>query len=162
MAMKFRVGNGFDVHRLAEGRKLVLGGVTIPHSMGCVAHSDGDALIHALCDAILGAMAKKDIGHYFPDSDAAYKDIDSRILLRKVCMIASQEGYRIENADCTLILQEPRVAPFIDGMRANLAEDLHVGTDCVMVKATTSETLGFTGRKEGIAAMATVLLSREE
>lgn len=160
--MKFRVGNGFDVHRLAEGRKLVLGGVTVPYTMGCVAHSDGDALIHALCDAILGAMAKKDIGHYFPDSDAAYKDIDSRILLRKVYKIAAQEGYRIENADCTLVIQEPRIAPFIDGMRANIAEDLHVDADCVMVKATTSEALGFTGRKEGIAAMATVLLSREE
>jgi len=159
--MNYRVGNGFDVHRLAEGRRLVLGGVDIPHDVGCVAHSDGDALIHALCDALLGAMALRDIGYWFPDNDDAFKDIDSRILLRKVHDLMLEGGWKLENADCTLILQAPKVAPYVETMRKNLADDLCCEISQVMVKATTSEHLGFTGRKEGVAASATVLISRE-
>lgn len=157
--MKYRVGNGFDVHRLAEGRRLILGGVDIPHTVGCVAHSDGDALIHALCDALLGAMSMHDIGWWFPDNDDRFKDIDSRILLRKVFGLMREGGWRLENADCTLILQAPKVAPFVEKMRENLAADLEADISQIMVKATTSEHLGFTGREEGVAASATVLIS---
>jgi 2-C-methyl-D-erythritol 2,4-cyclodiphosphate synthase len=153
-----RIGNGFDVHALVAGRRLVLGGVVIPYDRGLDGHSDADVLLHAVCDAILGALALGDIGAHFPDSDARWKDADSRVLLRHVVSLATGRGYRIGNLDVTLIAQAPKVAPYVAAMRANLAADLGCEEGEVSVKATTSERLGFTGRGEGIAAMATVLL----
>ncbi|MBQ0086623.1 MAG: 2-C-methyl-D-erythritol 2,4-cyclodiphosphate synthase [Bacteroidales bacterium] len=159
--MDIRIGNGYDVHALAEGLTLTLGGVRIPFEKGCVAHSDGDVLIHALCDALLGALALGDIGRHFPDSDEQYRGIDSRILLRKVREMIAERGYRISNADCTLLLQKPKIAPYIDEMRKCLASDLGVEIGRIAVKATTTEHLGYEGRGEGISAMATVLLTGE-
>ncbi len=159
--MDIRIGNGYDVHQLADGLPLVLGGVKIPFSKGCVAHSDGDALIHALCDALLGALAMGDIGKHFPDTDDRYKDIDSRILLQKVCSLVADKGYSISNADCTLLLQKPRIAPYIDEMRGCLAQDMGIDVSRVSVKATTTEHLGYEGRGEGVSAMATVLLIKQ-
>jgi len=153
-----RIGQGFDAHRFATGRRLVLGGVEIPHGEGMLAHSDGDVAIHALCDALLGAAALGDIGRHFPDSSAEYKDADSRILLRRVVALLSDRGFRVGNADITLIAQRPKLAPFIDTMRDRLAADLGVAVERVGVKATTTERMGFTGRGEGIAALAVVLL----
>jgi len=153
-----RIGQGLDVHAFEAGRRLILGGVAIPHSHGLRAHSDGDVLLHALCDALLGAAALGDIGHYFSDSDPLYKDADSRELLRQVYAKTSQCGYRLGNADMTLIAEAPKMAPYIAAMRANIAADLQVPVARISVKATTSERLGFTGREEGIAAMAVVLL----
>ena len=157
-----RVGNGFDVHALVAGRRLVLGGVALPHERGLYGHSDADVLLHAVCDAILGALALGDIGAHFPDSDARWKDADSRVLLRHVIALATARGYRIGNLDVTLIAQAPKVAPYVGAMRANLAADLGCKMEEVSVKATTTERLGFAGRGEGIAAMATVLLSSVE
>lgn len=156
--MKVRIGNGFDVHALVSGRELILGGVTIAHPRGLAGHSDADVLLHALADAILGALALGDIGRHFPDSDARWKDADSRVLLRHVAGLAAAAGYRIGNVDVTVIAQAPRLAPHVPAMRANIAEDLACGADRVSVKATTTEHLGFTGRGEGIAALATALL----
>lgn len=156
--MDIRTGNGYDVHALAEGLTLTLGGVRIPFEKGCVAHSDGDVLIHALCDAILGALALGDIGKHFPDNDNSYKGIDSRILLRKVVGMVAEKGYSISNADCTLMLQNPKVSPYIDEMRTRLAADMGIGVERVSVKATTTEHLGYEGRGEGISASASVLL----
>jgi len=153
-----RVGNGFDVHALVEGRRLVLGGVVIPYERGLDGHSDADVLLHAVCDAILGALALGDIGRHFPDSDARWKDADSRVLLRHVVSLATARGYRVGNLDVTVIAQAPKIAPYVPAMRANLAADLACGEGDVNVKATTTERLGFAGRGEGIAAMATVLL----
>ena len=153
-----RIGHGYDVHAFTEGDHIVLGGVRIPHGRAFAAHSDGDVLIHALCDAILGALALGDIGRHFPDTSPEYKGIDSRILLRRVVELAREQGWVIGNVDSTLIAQAPKLAPHIDAMRINLAEDLHCGTDQVNVKATTTERLGFAGREEGIAAHAVVLL----
>jgi len=153
-----RIGNGFDVHALVAGRRLVLGGVDIPHARGLDGHSDADVLLHAVCDAILGALALGDIGAHFPDTDARWKDADSRVLLRHVSSLATTRGYRVGNLDVTLIAQAPKVAPYVAAMRANLAADLGCEESEVSVKATTTERLGFTGRGEGIAAMATVLL----
>lgn len=158
--MEFRIGNGFDVHQLSDGLPLVLGGVRIPHTRGCVAHSDGDALIHALCDALLGALALGDIGLHFPDTRDEFKGIDSRILLRRTVAMIVEKGWGVVNADCTLMLQKPKIAPYVDAMREILASDLNVSSDRVSVKATTTEKLGFTGRQEGVAASATVLLSK--
>lgn len=158
--MEYRIGNGYDVHQLAEGLPLVLGGVRIPHTRGCVAHSDGDALIHALCDALLGALALGDIGQHFPDNSDEFKGIDSRILLRRTMALISEKGWSVVNADCTLLLQKPKVAPYVVQMRETLASDMGVATDRISVKATTTEKLGFTGREEGVAAYATVLLSK--
>lgn len=158
--MSFRIGNGYDVHQLADGLTLTLGGVNIPFEKGCVAHSDGDVLIHALCDAMLGALALGDIGHHFPDTDPAFKGIDSRILLRRVNALIEERGYRIVNVDCTLLLQRPKVAPYIELMRNTLAQDLQTDVTNVSVKATTTEHLGFTGRGEGVAAYATALVSK--
>lgn len=158
--MSFRIGNGYDVHQLADGLTLTLGGVNIPFEKGCVAHSDGDVLIHALCDAMLGALALGDIGHHFPDTDPAFKGIDSRILLRRVNALIEERGYRIVNVDCTLLLQRPKVAPYIESMRNTLAQDLQTDVSNVSVKATTTEHLGFTGRGEGVAAYATALVSK--
>lgn len=158
--MEYRVGNGYDVHQLAEGLDLTLGGVRIPHTKGCVAHSDGDVLIHALCDALLGALALGDIGHHFPDTSEEFRGIDSRILLRRVAALIAENGWKTVNADMTLALQRPKVAGFVAQMRENIAADLGVDTGCVSVKATTTEHLGFCGREEGVKAYATVLVGR--
>lgn len=153
-----RVGQGFDVHAFEAGRRLVLGGVEIPHSHGLKAHSDGDVLLHALCDALLGAAALGDIGRHFPDSDAAWRGADSRELLRRVRVLLRERGLAPVNADVTVIAQAPKLAPYIDTMRALIGADLELAIDSVSVKATTTEHLGFTGRGEGIAALAVVLL----
>jgi len=154
-----RIGHGYDVHALTTGRKLILGGVDIPHTKGLAGHSDADALIHAICDALLGAAALGDIGRHFPDSDAQYKGIDSRKLLRMVRARVAEKGWRVGNVDATLIAQAPRLAPHIPQMIANLAADLEVDASCINVKATTTERLGFPGREEGIAAHAVALLT---
>ncbi len=156
--MDFRIGNGYDVHALAEGLELWLGGVRIDHTKGCVAHSDGDAAIHALCDALLGAAAMGDIGVHFPDNDPKYRGVDSKILLFQTVGLLKNGGYRVKNADITICLQNPKIAPYIPAMRAALAEAMGVGVDCVSVKATTTEKLGFVGREEGVAAYATALI----
>lgn len=153
-----RIGHGYDVHRFEAGDKVVLGGVSIPHSQGLAAHSDGDVLIHALCDALLGAIGQGDIGRHFPDTDPANAGIDSRLLLRKVMALVSAAGYRLANMDATIIAQAPKMAPHIDSMCEHLATDLNTGRERVNVKATTTEKLGFAGRSEGIAAHAVVLL----
>jgi 2-C-methyl-D-erythritol 2,4-cyclodiphosphate synthase len=153
-----RIGNGFDVHALVAGRRLVLGGVTIPYERGLAGHSDADALLHAICDAILGALGAGDLGSHFPDTDPAYKDADSRTLLRRVWQRAVAAGYVLGNVDATVIAQSPRLAPHVAQMIANIAADCDARTDQVNVKATTTEHLGFAGRGEGIAALASVLL----
>jgi len=153
-----RIGNGFDVHALVPGRRLVIGGVTIPHERGLEGHSDADVLLHAICDAILGAIGAGDIGVHFPDSDPAYRDADSRALLRQVWARARDRGYALGNVDATVIAQAPKLAPYVARMAANIAGDLAARPDQVNVKATTTERLGFAGRGEGIAALATVLL----
>lgn len=153
-----RIGQGFDVHRFGPGNAVVLGGVRIPHTQGILAHSDGDVLLHALCDALLGAIAAGDIGRHFPDSDPRWKGADSRVLLRECMRLVRAAGFAIANADLTLIAEHPRVAPHAAMMRANIAADLGCDPGAVSVKATTSEGLGFTGRGEGIAAQAVVLL----
>lgn len=153
-----RIGNGFDVHALVSGRRLVLGGVTIPFERGLEGHSDADVLLHAICDAILGAIGEGDIGRHFPDTDAAYKGADSRELLRVVWKRARAAGFTLGNVDCTVIAQAPRLASYIPQMVAHIAADLEATTAQVNVKATTTEGLGFAGRSEGIAAMASVLL----
>ena len=153
-----RIGHGYDVHRFGVGQELVLGGVRIPYERGLEAHSDGDVLIHAVCDALLGALGQGDIGQHFPDTDPANADIDSRLLLRRVVQLARDAGWQLANIDATLILQAPRMAPHIAAMRENLAADLGTGIARVNVKATTTEKLGFAGREEGIAAHAVVLL----
>ena len=158
--MDFRVGNGYDVHQLAEGLPLVLGGVKIPHTKGCVAHSDGDVLIHALCDALLGALALGDIGQHFPDTSDDFKGIDSKILLARVAEMIRTAGWEIVNVDNTLLAQKPKIAPHVPLMRQTLAEVLGLPLDAVSVKATTTERLGFVGREEGIAAQATCLLRK--
>ena len=154
-----RIGHGFDAHALVAGRRLVIGGVSIPHEKGLAGHSDADVLIHAVCDALLGAAGLGDIGMHFPDSDARYKDIDSRRLLREVARLLKERGLKVANVDATVIAQAPRMAPHIAAMRANLAADLGVAPDAVNVKAKTTEKLGFVGRGEGIAAEAVALLS---
>ena len=156
-----RIGNGFDAHALAAGRRLVLGGVTVPHERGLDGHSDADVVLHAVCDAILGALALGDLGAHFSDTDARWKDADSRELLRHVSSLASAQDWRIGNLDVTVIAQAPRLAPHVPAMRANLAADLKCDINAISVKATTTDHLGFTGRGEGIAAMATVLLVQQ-
>ncbi len=155
-----RTGLGFDVHRFTPSRPLLICGVTIPHTHRLLGHSDADVALHALSDALLGAAAPRDIGYHFPDTDPAYAGADSRRLLRRVVELVTSCGFAISNVDLTIIAQAPRMAPHIDTMRANLAADLAIPVDRVSVKATTTETLGFTGRKEGIAALATTLLIR--
>jgi len=162
MTRDLRIGQGFDVHALVTGRRLVLGGVEIPFERGLEGHSDADVLIHAVIDALLGAAALGDIGRHFPDSDARYRDADSRALLREVGAKLAQAQLRVCNLDATVIAQAPRLAPHIDAMVANLAADLGLARDRVNVKATTSERLGFTGRGEGIAAMAVALVASIE
>ena len=156
--MDIRIGCGYDVHALADGLRLVLCGVEVPHSKGCVAHSDGDVAIHAICDAILGALALGDIGKLFPDSDAKYKGIDSTLLLKEVINIITSKGYCISNIDCTIAMQRPKLRPHIDTMRATLSEVVGIDVDRISVKATTTEHLGFEGREEGVSANAVVLL----
>lgn len=158
--MNFRIGNGYDVHRLVEGRRCIICGVDIPHDKGLLGHSDADVALHALSDALLGAAARGDIGLHFPDTDMRWKGADSRALLRAVVDIIAQAGFRPGNVDVTIIAQAPKMRPYIDGMRANIAEDLGIDIDCVSVKATTTERLGFTGREEGIAAQATALVEK--
>jgi 2-C-methyl-D-erythritol 2,4-cyclodiphosphate synthase len=156
-----RIGQGFDVHQLVEGRKLIIGGVDIPHSKGLLGHSDADVLLHAICDALLGAAALGDIGKHFSDTDAKYKNIDSRILLRDTLHLVREAGWRVGNVDATIIAQKPKMAPHIPQMVANIAADLRIEKSAVNVKATTTEELGYTGRGEGIAAQAVVLLLAE-
>jgi len=153
-----RIGQGFDVHALVPGRRLVIGGVAIDHDKGLLGHSDADVLLHAICDALLGAAALGDIGKHFPDSDAKFKGIDSRELLRQVAKLLADRGLRVVNVDATIIAEAPRMAPHIARMVANIAADLGLEPDCVNVKATTTEKLGFTGRGEGIAAQAIGLI----
>jgi 2-C-methyl-D-erythritol 2,4-cyclodiphosphate synthase len=155
-----RIGNGYDVHAFTEGDFITLGGAKISHSKSLKAHSDGDVLIHALWDALLGALALGDIGHHFPDNDEKFKNIDSRVLLRQVSAIVNKKAYQLVNCDCTVVAELPKLAPYVMDMRINLAEELGVEVDAVSVKATTTETLGFTGREEGIAVYAVVLLER--
>ena len=154
-----RTGNGFDVHKFAEGRKLILGGVNIPYKYGLLGHSDADVLLHAVMDALLGALALGDIGKWFPDDDPEYKNADTLMLLKKIMEDPALNGWHLVNVDCTVIAQRPKIAEYIDAMRKNLAQALAVSIDCVSVKATTTEGLGFCGRGEGIAAMATLLIS---
>ena len=153
-----RIGQGYDVHQLVAGRKLIIGGVEIPHEKGLLGHSDADVLLHAICDALLGAAALGDIGRHFSDAEAKYKNIDSRILLREALHLVREQGYRVGNVDATIIAQAPKMAPHIFQMEANIAADLRVEKSAVNVKATTTEKLGLTGRGEGIAAQAVVLL----
>jgi 2-C-methyl-D-erythritol 2,4-cyclodiphosphate synthase len=155
-----RIGQGFDVHAFGDGDHVMLGGVRVPHDRGVVAHSDGDVAIHALCDALLGALALGDIGKHFPPTDARWKDADSRQFLRHCALLVDQHGYTVGNADLTVICERPKVGPHADAMREAIAADLGIAVDQVSVKATTTETLGFTGRGEGIAAQAIVLLVR--
>ena len=158
--MDFRIGHGYDVHALAEGPPLVLGGVAIPHTHGLVAHSDGDVAIHAVCDALLGAAALGDIGQHFPDTSADFAGIDSKILLRRVAELLGEHGYRIGNVDCTIRMQRPKLRPHIDAMRAAMAGAMGIDADRVSVKATTTERLGFEGREEGVSVSAVALIYR--
>lgn len=153
-----RIGFGYDVHRFAEGRELWLGGILIPHSQGLLGHSDADVLIHAICDALLGAAALGDIGKHFPDTDPEFKGIESKILLHRTRELLEETGYKIQNIDSTLALQAPKVAPFIEQMRNSISTILNIGIGQVSVKATTTERLGFEGREEGVSAYAVVLL----
>lgn len=153
-----RIGQGYDVHQLVVDRPLVIGGVTIEHSKGLAGHSDADVLIHSLCDALLGAAGKGDIGQHFPDTDSSYQNIDSRILLRKVISLLLMDGWQVVNADLTVIAQKPKLAPHIPEMRRLLANDMNVDETRLNIKATTTETLGYCGREEGIAALAVVLI----
>ena len=161
--MQLRIGHGYDAHRFAEpsdNRPLMLGGIEVPHDRGLLAHSDGDALIHALCDALLGAVALGDIGRHFPDTDQAYKNADSAVLLKRVLGLVKNLGWSVVNADMTILVQSPRMAPHINAMRSRLATLLEVELDAVNVKASTTEGMGFVGRKEGLETHAVVLLSR--
>ncbi len=156
-----RIGTGYDVHQLVEGRDLILGGVKIDHDKGLLGHSDADVLVHAVMDAMLGALALGDIGKWFPDNDPQYKGCDSILLLERVGELISEQGYGIGNIDAIIIAQKPKCAPFIENMRMNIAKALQIEIDQVSVKATTEEKLGFTGREEGIASQAVVLLERQ-
>lgn len=155
-----RIGHGYDVHAFAEGRKLILGGVDIPHVKGLMGHSDADVLTHAVCDSLLGALAMGDIGKHFPDTDSNFKNVNSLLLLEKVKALLATEGYGIVNVDSTLIAQKPKLAPYIDEMRKNLANAMGIPVTDVSVKATTEERLGFTGREEGISAHAVCLIEK--
>ncbi|MDN4494048.1 2-C-methyl-D-erythritol 2,4-cyclodiphosphate synthase [Ureibacillus aquaedulcis] len=157
----FRVGQGFDVHAFAEDRPLIIGGIEIPHDKGLLGHSDADVLLHTVTDAALGAIGEGDIGHHFPDTDPAFKDADSAKLLEYIWKIVEEKGYVLGNVDCTIMAQRPKMAPYIEPMRNRIAELLKADPSQVNVKATTTEKLGFTGREEGIAAMATILLIKK-
>ncbi len=156
-----RIGHGYDVHRLVEGRKLILGGVDIPHEKGLDGHSDADVLVHAIMDSVIGALGLGDIGLHFPDNDMQYKNIDSLILAEKTTDLLKENGYKIANIDATLILQAPKVRPYIEQMRENIARVYSVDKSCINVKATTEEHLGFTGEKKGVAAHAVCLITKD-
>ena len=158
--MSFRIGTGIDFHQLAEGHALWIGGVNIPHHKGAVGHSDADVLLHAICDALLGALALGDIGEHFPNTDPAYKGIDSKILLSKCVQLIHSKGYRVVNVDATLCLEAPKIRPYVYAMQAAIAPLMAIAPDAVSVKATTTEKMGFAGREEGLMAMATVLLQQ--
>ena len=158
--MNFRIGHGYDVHALGDGLRLVLGGVEIPHTKGCIAHSDGDVLVHAICDALLGAVALGDIGKHFPDTSEEFKGIDSLILLGRVVALLEKEGYKIVNIDSTIAMQRPKLRPYIDLMRQRIAEAAGVAVEQVSVKATTTEHLGFEGEEKGVSATALALIVR--
>jgi 2-C-methyl-D-erythritol 2,4-cyclodiphosphate synthase len=158
--MKIRTGFGFDVHQLTEGRDLVLGGVKIPHTKGALGHSDADVLIHAICDALLGAAGLKDIGHYFPDTSLEFKNIDSRILLERVMILLREREYSVGNVDASLVLERPKIKPHIDEMCRVLSSIMGITEEDISIKATTNEKMGFIGREEGVAAYAVVLISK--
>jgi 2-C-methyl-D-erythritol 2,4-cyclodiphosphate synthase len=162
MNLKFRTGLGFDVHKFSAGRKLILGGIEIPHDKGLDGHSDADVLLHSICDAMLGALALGDIGIHFPNTDTKWKDVNSAILLTQVNEMVNSKGYEVGNLDCMIILESPKIFPFINQIRDNIASLLNISPDQISVKATTSETLGFVGRQEGAVSMATVLLVKKE
>ncbi|MFJ5717682.1 2-C-methyl-D-erythritol 2,4-cyclodiphosphate synthase [Neobacillus sp. NPDC093127] len=157
----FRIGQGFDVHQLTEGRPLIVGGITIPYEKGLLGHSDADVLLHTVSDACLGAIGEGDIGRHFPDTDPNFKDADSAKLMEHVWQLVKDKGYELVNADCTIIAQKPKMAPYIDQMRARIAELLEAAPEQINVKATTTEKLGFTGRGEGIASQVVVLLKKK-
>ena len=157
-----RIGNGYDVHRLVEGRKLILGGVDVPHTLGLEGHSDADALVHALCDALLGALGAGDIGAYFPDTDPQWKGISSLLLLKEVMRMCREKGYELSNADTVIVAQKPKLAPHLPEMKDNIASTMGINTDQINIKATTTEKLGFAGREEGIAAYAVALLVKND
>lgn len=159
--MDFRVGHGYDVHALGEGLRLVLGGVEIPHDKGCIAHSDGDVLVHAICDALLGALALGDIGKHFPDTSAEFKGIDSLVLLRRVVALVTEKGYKIGNIDSTIAMQRPKLRPYIDLMRTRIAEVTGISVEQISVKATTTEHLGFEGEEKGVSATSVCLLMKK-
>ena len=159
--MKIRIGHGYDVHKLVPERKLIIGGVTIPHETGLLGHSDADVLSHAIADALLGAAGKRDIGYYFPDTDPQFKGVSSLFLLSKVMELIRKDGYEIGNIDCTLIAQAPKMAPHIVNMIENIAKALNISADDINIKATTEEKLGFTGRKEGISAHAVCIIEKK-
>lgn len=159
--MSYRIGSGVDFHQLVVGRDLWIGGVKIPHTKGALGHSDADVLLHALCDALLGALCLGDIGVHFPDTDATYKNIDSKILLEQTYNLINSKGYKIVNADITLCLQEPKIKPYVVLMQQVIASILHIGIDDISIKATTTEKMGFVGREEGLVAYATVLLCKQ-
>lgn len=158
--MNIRVGFGFDVHPLQEGKKLFLGGVEIPHTKGCVGHSDADVLIHAICDALLGAAGLRDIGHYFPNTDAKFKNIDSKILLTETMKLINEKGYKVGNVDSTLCIEEPKINPHISKMKKALASILEISQEDISIKATTNEKLGYVGSENGVNAYAVVLLNK--
>ena len=158
--MMIRIGNGYDVHVLIEGRKLVLGGIEIPHTKGVLGHSDGDVLVHAVMDAMLGALALGDIGQHFPDTDMKYENIDSTILLKRVKELVAERGYKIINLDSIIVLQKPKVKPYIEAMRKRIAEVLEIDVEQVSIKATTEEKLGFTGDESGVKSYCVVLLEK--
>jgi 2-C-methyl-D-erythritol 2,4-cyclodiphosphate synthase len=156
----FKIGQGVDFHQLVEGRDLVLGGITIPHHKGCLGHSDADVLLHAICDAILGAAALGDIGAHFPDTSNEFKDIDSKILLKRTCDLLNQKGYQLINIDSTLCLQAPKIKPYITQMQEAIAQCTSIDIDSISIKATTTEQLGFVGREEGVVAYAVALIAK--
>jgi 2-C-methyl-D-erythritol 2,4-cyclodiphosphate synthase len=158
--MNIRIGQGIDFHRLETGLDLWLGGIKITSAKGCVAHSDGDVLLHAICDALLGAAGLKDIGHQFPDSNSEYKGIDSKILLKKTFLLIQNKGYKVVNIDCTVCLEKPKISPYIDNMKQAISEITHISQEDISIKATTTEKMGFAGREEGLAAFAVVLLEK--
>ena len=158
----FRIGHGYDVHALGPGLPLWLGGVRVAHTHGCIAHSDGDVLIHALCDALLGAAALGDIGTHFPDTSSEFRNIDSKILLKRTVALLSAQGYAVGNVDCTLCMQRPKIKPYIPAMRKALSEAMDISEEAISIKATTTEHLGFTGREEGVEAHAVALIYRRE
>jgi 2-C-methyl-D-erythritol 2,4-cyclodiphosphate synthase len=159
--MKIRTGQGIDFHRLEKGHELWLGGIKIPSEKGCVAHSDGDVLLHAICDALLGASGLNDIGHHFPDSDSQFRNIDSKILLERTFSMICEKGYRVANADSTICLESPKISSFVPAMKKVIAKILNLEPDDISVKATTTEKMGFTGRGEGVVAIASVLIVKD-